>query len=132
MKNISVYICIILALFCLSSFTECKRRNTVLEFQEAFSNVDNIFIPVDMDSPTGEDIYVTSIFGQVYKFANNDTVLQSAVSVWFNIYDATGISFFSNADIGGDEGLTSIEFHPNFPLFLNFMPFTRHQTLLFK
>ena len=123
MKNISVYICIILALFCLSTVTECKRRNTILEFQEAFSNVDNIFIPVDMDSPTREDIYVTSIFGQVYKFANNDTVLQSAVSVWFNIYDATGISFFSNADIGGDEGLTSIEFHPSYPTVPKFYAF---------
>ena len=123
MKTISVYICIILALFCLSSFTECKRKNTRLEFQEAFSNVDNIFVPVDMDSPTGANIYVTSIFGQVYKFANNDAVLQSAVSEWFNIYQATSINFFSNAADGGDEGLTSIEFHPSYPTVPKFYAF---------
>ena len=119
----SVYICIIFALLCLSSVT-CKRRNTRLEFQEAFANVDNIYLPVDMDAPsTGSNIYVTSVFGQVYKFANSDDVAQSSVSVWFNIYSAAGITFFSNADIGGDEGLTAIEFHPNFPTVSKFYAF---------
>lgn len=113
--KLTVNLCIIffLALFCLSA--SCGRRNTRLEFQEAFSNVDNIYVPVDMDAPSESFIYVTSIFGQVFKFANNDSVAQNSVELFFDVNQATGITFFSNAAIGGDEGLTSIEFHPDYP-----------------
>ena len=77
MKNISVYICIILALFTVLS--ECKKQ-TKLEFEPAFVNVNAIDIPVDMDSPDEEYIYVTSLNGAVYKFANDDETSTSSPS----------------------------------------------------
>ena len=108
MKNISVYICIILALFTVLS--ECKKQ-TKLEFGPAFVNVNAIDIPVDMDSPDEEYIYVTSLNGAVYKFANDD---ETSTSFTFLDLANSELAFYATGLVG-DEGLLSIEFHPDYP-----------------
>jgi hypothetical protein len=121
MKITSVYICIIIALFC---FSASAAKPKTISFVPAFPNV-NILYPVDLDGYNG-NVYVTSLLGQVYKFVNRDNVQASAVTTFFDLTDPrnTKVPFWSNWDLGGDEGLLSLEFHPQYPTVPKFYTFS--------
>jgi len=83
-----------------------------LHFEAAFPEV-TVFLPVDLDYLNGE-IYCSALSGQVYSFPNSDT---ATPSVFFDLFQSTspGVQFYTNLFEGGQDGLSSIEFHPNYP-----------------
>jgi len=110
MKSIINIGTIFLAL--LVATTYCGHATT-LEFQPAFPHVSDIYIPVDMDYQIDNNIYVTSLIGEVFRFPNVDST--TAVTVFLNMSNS-GLDFYTNGFLGGDEGLLAIEFHPFFLL----------------
>lgn len=117
MKQFALLLCILLALTCS---LEAKKQKQI-QFEVAFGNIDNVFYPVDMDY-YNNDVYVTTLGGQVLKFPNNDAATADQVETFFDLYSAS-VPFFTNWFNGGDDGLTSIEFHPQYPVVPKFYSF---------
>jgi len=90
----------------LMNFNNCE-----LTFTPAFQDI-SVVVPLDMDYLDSE-LYVTSIAGTVVNFAETD----STSGVFFDITSSTstGVSFYTSIYEGGQDGLTSIEFHPAYP-----------------
>ena len=81
-------------------------------FESVFNDV-TVLVPLDMDA-LGTQIYVTSLTGQVISFSESDSS-NSQVFFDFSLSTSPGVSFYSSVFIGGQDGLASIEFHPNYP-----------------
>jgi len=120
-----VYICIIIALFACVSQVQCDSddgdHHEGLYFAPVWTGITTAILPVDMDSVDG-DIYVTTIVGFIYSFNAETATSNDDVTEFFNIY-ASGVDFFSNIQVNGDEGLISMEFHPLYPTIPKFYAF---------
>jgi len=81
-------------------------------FTPVFNDV-TVLVPLDMDA-LDTQIYVTSLTGQVVSFSESDSS-NSHVFFDFSLSTSPGVSFYTSVFIGGQDGLASIEFHPNYP-----------------